>query len=237
MRTLTAIVFGVLAAGASPALAQQNAGPGLGEVIVTANRQSLRYFQQDRPVVGLRRTADAVVMQFWISSDTRDADTRKREIHAVLLSALARAASAGMEIVQGTGQVQPVTKANYVDIPILSGGRVDTGRIEVMVKTKLTGSSAAAEARLRDFIKALPKSGRGVTEGPGTIWLTVVDPDQYRDAIISLVAQDAKRVAAAFGPNFTFNVAGVDGQVGWSQISSTEVFLYLPYRYTVYPSK
>lgn len=234
MGALKAIFVALLAAG-SPAVAQPASLAGLGEVIVTANRQGLQYSQQDRPVVGLRRTADAVLLQFWISSDTRDAEIRKREIHAVLLSAITRAAAAGMEIVEGNGQVYPVTKANYTDVAIGSGGRIDTGRVEVRVKTKLTGSLAAAETRLRDFVKGLPKSGRGVAEGVGTTWLTVVDPDQYRDAIIALVAQDAKRVSAAFGPDFTFNVVGIDGQVGWSQASRTEVFLHLPYRYSVVP--
>ncbi|MBS3928917.1 MAG: hypothetical protein KGZ65_12005, partial [Sphingomonadales bacterium] len=52
----------VLAASltAIPAPAQQGPaaqvnGPELGEVLVTANRQTTRFYQQDRPFVGLRR--------------------------------------------------------------------------------------------------------------------------------------------------------------------------------------
>jgi hypothetical protein len=233
------ILAGALAVAACPALGQTNSGPGLGEVIVTSNRQSLQYAQGDRPVVGLRRTADALLMQFFVSSDSRDAETRKNEIHAVILSALNRADAAGMEIVEGNGQVTPVTKANYTDLSIGSGGRIDTGRVELRVKAKLTGSLSATEKRLRDLVKSIPKSGRGIVEGwlGGTTWLTIVDPDQYRNAIIALVAADAKQVAAAFGPEFTFNVSGIDGQVAWTHASSTEVFLYIPYRYTVVPKK
>lgn len=69
----------------------------------------------------------------------------------------------------------------------------------------------------------------------GGITLTVVNPDQYRDAIVQLVAGDARHMAALFGPDFTFNVTGIDGQVSWSQVSSTEVFLYIPYRYVIIP--
>ena len=65
--------------------------------------------------------------------------------------------------------------------------------------------------------------------------LTVINPDQYRDQIMSLVAADAKHSAALFGPTFTFNIAGIDLPVMWSQVSSTEVFLFLPYRYNINP--
>ena len=65
----------------------------------------------------------------------------------------------------------------------------------------------------------------------------MANPDQYRDAIISLVAEDAKHSAELFGPDFTVNITGIDGQVAWSQISSTEVFLYIPYRLTITPRR
>ena len=69
----------------------------------------------------------------------------------------------------------------------------------------------------------------------GGIALTVINPDQYRDQIMSLVAADAKHSAALFGPTFTFNIAGTDLPVMWSKVSSTEVFLFLPYRYNINP--
>ncbi len=60
--------------------AQQVSAPGLGEAVVTASRSSAPYAQQDRPVVGLRRRADSVVTVVDFNSDSRDAETRKREI-------------------------------------------------------------------------------------------------------------------------------------------------------------
>ena len=63
----------------------------------------------------------------------------------------------------------------------------------------------------------------------------MVNPDQYRDAIVQLVASDARHAASLFGPDFTFNVTGIDGQISWSQASSTEVFLFIPYRYVIIP--
>ena len=221
------------AAGAASA---QPAGPqGLGEVMITANRMGAPYAQQDRPLVGLRRTADAAVMSLVITSDNREAEVRKREIYTVLLSAMDQAAASGFEIVSGAFRLEAVSRQNYQSLPLQPAERVDTTQVRVLVKTGLAGTAAETETRLRRFIGSLRGSGRATAEYGGLWTLTVVNPDRYRDAIVSLVAQDAKHTAALFGPDFTVNVTGIDGQVAWSQISVTEVFLYIPYRYTVVP--
>lgn len=235
MKTRSGILAGLALLGSTAALAQDNQAPAFGEVLVTAQRQNAPFYRQDRPVVGLRRAADGAVMQFMINSDTRDAATRKEEIHTVLLTAIDRAAAAGVELVSGSFQLVPVTRANYKELPLGYGGRVDTSSVQLMVKTRLDGSATAAETKLQAFIYALKKSGRATVDTSGGIALTVINPDQYRDQIMSLVAADAKHSAALFGPNFTYNIAGIDLPVMWSQVSSTEVFLFLPYRYNINP--
>ena len=226
-----------LALAAGAAFAQPAEPQGLGEVMVTSNRNGAPYAQQDRPVVGLRRTADAAVMSFTVTSDTRDPEARKQEIHTVLLAAIDKAATSGFEIVSGTFRVEAVTRENYQSLLLQPGGRVDTSQVHVLVKAKLAGTAAETAARLQRFIGSLRGAGRATAEHGGGLTLTVVNPDQYRDAIISLVAEDARHNAALFGPDFTFNVTGIDGQVAWSQISSTEVFLYIPYRYSIVPKQ
>jgi hypothetical protein len=211
-----------------PARAQDANAPGLGEVIVNSNRMSARYALQDRPVVGLRRQADSAVLQVSISSD-------KREIHAMLLAVLDRAAAAGVELVTGNFELTPVTKANYQDLPLFPAGRVDTSQVSVMIKVKLAGSTATAEQRLNAFIKSVPRTSRGAMDKAGALTLTIVNPDQYRDAIVKLVAENARNYAAMFGPDYAVQVSGVDGQVFWSQVSGTDVFLYVPYHYTIVP--
>jgi uncharacterized protein YggE len=213
--------------------AQQPAG--LGEIVVTGNRQNARYAQAERPVVGLRRQADFVARPVSISSDARDAATRTREIHTMLAAAIDRAAAAGVELVSGSFELQPVTRANYQSLPFTGAGRVDTSQVNLLVKTRLAGSTAAAGERLDGFVKALPRSGRGAIDSIGGLALTIVDPDQYRDAIVKLVADEARAQAAAFGPDYALQISGIDAQVAWSQVGSGEVFLYLPYRYTIVP--
>jgi hypothetical protein len=235
MKASRALAAAAVAWASPPALAQQPEAAGLGEVVVTATRGNIRYFQQDRPVVGLRRAADSAAMPLAISSDSREEAIRKREIHTALLAAIDRAAAGGLELVSGTFQLSPITRANYQELPFQWAGRVDTSKVDLMVKVRLAGSAAAAEKRLVDFINAVPRSGRAAVEKTGAMTLTILDPDQYRDAIVQLVAQDARHNAGIFGPDFTFNISGIDGAVSWSQVSSTDVFLSLPYRYTIVP--
>lgn len=210
---------------------------GLGEVMVSGNRLNAPYAQQDRPVIGLRRRADSAVMSLFIASDTREAATRTQEIYTVLLAAMDKASAAGLELVSGGVPIQRVTRDNYKRLPLMGAGRVDTSQVQVLVKARLDGSATATEARLRTFIAGLKGTGRATVSTPGGIALTVIDPDQYRDAIVRLVADEAKRNAAIFGPDFTFSLTGIDGQLNWSQVSSSEVMLYIPYRYTILPKR
>lgn len=235
MKAAFFLVAAIFASTAAPALAQEANAPALGEVVVTANRLNARYAQQDRPVVGLRRQADSAVMQVSISSDSRAEADRKREIHAMLLSALDKAAASGIELVTGSFELVPVTRANYQELPLFGAGRVDTSQVSFMVKTRLAGSVTNAEQRLDSFVKGVPKSGRGAIDRAGGVTLTIVNPDQYRDAIVQLVAENSRRYAAMFGPDYAVQVNGIDGQVFWSQVSNTDVFLYVPYRYTIVP--
>lgn len=217
----------------SPVVAQQVTAPDLGEILVTSTRQNLRYAQQDRPVVGLRRQADSAVMQITISSESRDAAVRKREIHTMLAAALDRAAVAQIDLVTGPYELTPVTKATYQVLPHYSAGRADTSQVSLMIKTKLTGSAVAAQQRLEAFVKNIPRSDRGAVDHGAGITLTIVNPDQYREAIIKAVAEHARRHASFFGDEYAVRVDGIDKQVLWSQVSGTEVFLYIPYRFVV----
>jgi hypothetical protein len=235
MKRFTVFACLLLAATPIPAMSQEKEAPGLGEVVVTANRLNARYAQQDRPVIGLRRQADSAVMTISFSSDSRDEETRKKEIYAMLQSAMDRAATAGVELVTGNFELVPVTKANYQELPMWGAGRPDTSKVDVMVKVKLAGSTNAADKRIEDFAKSIPKTGRGAVDRMGGLTLTIINPDQYRQAIIELVAEDGRRQAAVFGADYAVQVSGIDGQLFWSQVSGTDVFLYIPYRYTIVP--
>ncbi len=231
------LLAAIVCFAAMPLMAQQPPSDGFGEILVSANRQNAPFAQEGRPVIGLRRTADSVVMTIGFSSDSRDGAVRKQEIHAMLASALDRAAGSGVELVTGNFGLEPVTKVNYKNLYLAGGPRVDTNVVSVMVKIKFSGSLEAAQQKMSAFIKSVPRSGRGAIESNELVSLTIINPDQYRVQIIQLVADDARKQAAVFGPDYAVQISGIDNPVIWSRISVTEVFLYIPYKFSIVPKK
>lgn len=227
-------LFGVALLVAMPAAAQDNSNI-LGEVVVTGQRSAADYLSDEQTVVGLRRTADSAVQRIKFTSDSREEDMRKREIHAMLEAAIRRADAAGVELVTGDFELMKVTLANYRDLAFSRGNRPDTSEIALFVKAGLAGSVGSAQGRIDNFVRTVPPSGRALMEKNGGITLTIVNPDQYRPEIVKLVAAEALKTAAAFGNDYGVEVAGLNEQLMWAQASATEVFLYIPYRFSIRP--
>lgn len=226
------IAVTLMAAAATPILAQDEA---MGEIVVTAQRTSGAYYEDEQPVIGLRRAADSAVQTVLLTSDSRDEATRKREIHAMLEGAINRASAAGVVLVDGDFELLPVTLANYKDLIFGNGNRPDTSQLSFYVKAKLAGSTGSAQTRIDNFIKAVPPSGRALLEKQGGLTLTIINPDQYRDQIVKLVAAESLKYAGYFGNDYGVDVAGLDSEIKWAQASGTEVFLYIPYRFSIKP--
>jgi hypothetical protein len=220
-----------LLASASAVLAQEE----MGEIIVTAQRASGDYYDDEQPVIGLKRTADSAVQAVKITSDSREEDVRKREIQAMLEVAIKRASTAGVELVTGDFELVQVTLANYKNLIFKKGNRPDTSEVGFFVKSKLAGSTGNAQMRIDNFINGVPATGRSLIEKQGELTLTIINPDQYRDQIVKLVSAESIKYAGFFGADYGVEVGGLDQQLNWSQASGTEVFLYIPYRFSIKP--
>ena len=226
-----AVIIVLAATLSGAALAQDD----MGEVIVTAQRTSADYYADEQPVIGLKRTADSAVQAVEITSDSREEDVRKREIQAMLEAAIKRASAAGVELVTGDFELVQVTLANYKELIFRSGNRPDTSEVSFFVKSKLDGSTGSAQTRIDNFITSVPATGRSLIEKQGGLTLTIINPDQYRDQIVKLVSTEAIKYAGFFGADYGVDVSGLDQQLSWSQASGTEVFLYIPYRFSIKP--
>jgi len=218
---------------AAPAFAQ--------EVIVTASRRGgylNSYADGDtRPYVHLKRTADYAVQMVRVVGDTRDADKRREEVYAMVRNAVELAGKHGVELSTGNYIIEPVTLANYTNLPLAGDGRADTSVATFLVKVRLEPGmdSKAALGRISKFIAAVPAVGRAEIKATGELTLSVVNPDQYRGQIIDLLAADAKGSAAKFGDDYGVQISGLDKPVEWARGSLTEVFLYLPVEYVIRP--
>lgn len=206
-----------------------------GEVVVTGSRTDADYFDEDQTVIGLRRSADSAIQPVRIVSDSRDEEVRKREIRAMLESALQHASQSGVELVVGELALTAVTQGNYRDLVFTNAGRPDTSQVTFYVKSKMTGSAGDAQQRIDSFLKAVPATGRSLLEKTGALSLTIVNPDQYRDGIVRLIAAESKKYAGYFGSDYGVEISGLDNQLLWTQVSLSDVFLFIPYRFTIRP--
>jgi hypothetical protein len=223
----------LLLIGATPLLAQDLTNS---EIVVTGMRKEADNYGV--PAIGLRRVADYAVQEVEVAGDTRESQRRRDEIFEMIRGAIAMAGkSGGIELATGDMVVEPLTLDNYRNLPLHTDNRPDTDKTSFLVKTRLSanGDAKAALDRIRAFIKAVPPVGRAEMRPSGDLTLSIVGPDQYRSRIIDLVAADAKATAAKLGPDYAVEAKGLDRPVEWSRASLTEVFLYVPYAYTVVP--
>lgn len=235
MRPVSKLLLAVTAlASAAPAFSQ--------EVVVTAARRGSYLNAEnnqssERPIINLRRTADFAVLPAQILGDTRDETKRQEEIYAMLRAAIEIAPKFGVELSTGDYIVEPLTLANYKNLTLAGGGRSDTNAARFLVKTRLSEGmgSKAAQEQITRFFKAVPAVGRAEMTATSSMTLSVVNPDQYRAAIVDLIVADANATSTKFGPGYGVQVTGLDRPVEWARASLTEVFLYLPAAYTIVP--
>lgn len=240
MRTTSLLLLALLLA--APAAAQNI---GESEIIVTGTRIRSSLDSdvdvQRPPAVGLKRVADFAVQEVTIVGDTRDTQKRRDEIFAMVKGAVELAARrGGIELSTGQLVVEPLTLANYRNLPLEEDeDREEVDRVSFLVKTRLAAGidAKAALERIEAFVKAVPPVGRAEMEKSGELTLSVVGPDQYRGAIVDLVAADARATAARLGPEYKLRADGLDRPVEWSRASLTEVYLYVPYSYSVMPAR
>lgn len=213
------------------------------------------------PVIGLKRQADSAVRNIEIVSDSRGEDMRKDEVRSMLLAAIDRAGRAGVSLVTGHFEVSEVTRANWQDhFPGLAGKEDPaddedddddydddednqpqltfeddggTTTVRLKVKTRLDGSVGNAQQKINSFVKGVPVTGRSLIQQKGGLALTIVKPEQYRDEIYGRIAAGAKHAVSFYGPEYGIDVTGLDKDIAWEQVSNTEVFLYLPYSFSI----
>ncbi len=240
------LLLGTALLGAVTAMPAQAQDINEGEVVVTGSRARQVYIDprtnraidtdedaSGLPSVGLRRRADSALLPVIVAGDTREQGQRREEILTMVRSALERAGRSGIELAIGDFFVVPLTANNYRTLSFIGDGRPDSERVAFFVKTRLGASADEANqaiTRLEQFIKSVPAAGRAEMRAAGPRTLSSVGPDQYRGQILDLIAQDARAVAARFGPEQQIEAHGLDRPVEWRRAGATEVFLYIPHR-------
>lgn len=243
-----AILAGLLVAVATPAMAQEDDGGGADEIIVTSLRRlnpdddddskAVKPIPVPAAVQTLRRTADFAVQQVVIVSDTVGEEAARDEVLAMTRKAIDLSAGAGTLLATGELVVEPLTTGNYKELVFIDDDdEFDGELVKFLVKVPLAPGidAKAALAKIERFMKSVPAVGRAEIKPYSELTLSVVNPEQYRGAVIDLVAKDTAATSARFGTGYGVEVTGLDRPVQWKRAGLTEVQLFLPSAATVRP--
>ena len=218
---------------AVPAIAQEE----MQEVVVTGTRGE----SGSIPGTSLKRPGDFILLTVEVTNDSRDEKTRKAEIEATLRAMLAAASkdrSIELSVIGDNNLVLPL-KLDSATLRLAHGKRPDTSETTINVKTRIPaqlGNSSALVAKLRDFVTNIKPVGRTIVDGDGDFEISIVNPAQYRDRVIDLMAADVKKVTAALGSDYKVVLRGIDQPIRWVRDGMLELTIFVPYRYDVLPS-
>lgn len=192
------------------------------------------------PVVRLERRADNLIVSVQVINDTRDAEARRSEITRSLTS-MARAAAGRSDIdlsILKDGSLVPFTESMVSTLTLgVDDDRDDTSVATLIVKTPIREGDTldTASDRIETFVEGADMTGRSLAEISGSWQLSIVDPPQYREPVVRLIAEDARQTSAAFGDGYAVNVDGLENRVAWQQSGPLSLILYIPYQMTVTP--
>jgi hypothetical protein len=209
------------------------------EIVVTGSRM-IDWDPDEVPVIQLGRRADFVVVNVRVVNDTRDGPTRRCEIEQTLTS-MARGAERSADIdlsIEDEGVLLPLTQDMVSTLTLgVDGSRTDTSVATLVVKTSIRPGDTldSATQRIEAFIEAADLSGRSLVSISGDWELSIVDPPQYRAAILAMIAEDARSTSAVFGPDYAVTVEGLSNRVTWRQSGPLQLNLFIPYDMTVTP--
>ena len=185
------------------------------------------------PAVTLKKKADNLLLSISLINDSREGAMRRSEILQTLEGMIEDSAKyADLSILSDR---KPVTMENLNSVEITAFyGKTDTSVCNLLLKVPL-GPDQDAESRielLESFSEQIKVDGRTIVES-GAIGLSVENPQQYRNKIISLIAEDYKYILETFDERFQILVHNLNQRVQWQRSSVSELDLYIDYEYEI----
>jgi len=202
----------------------------LDEFVVSTDKVSTK------PPIVLKRRADFLLLQINVVNDTREEEKRRDEVYATLSGMVAG--------IPKDSKIELFTEeftltSTHCQIPLVDVlGKRDASSVTLYAKTPLADGDDAGvlSEKLRAFVRSVKVQGR--TEVfTGNIGLSIKNPEKYRYEVIQAIAADVKKLREAFGDTFEITVRGLDARLQWQRSSISEVELYLPFKYELFPVK
>ncbi len=187
-----------------------------------------------KPPVVLKRRADFLLLQISVVNDTREEERRRDEVYATL-KGMVSAIPADSKIVLFTEDFT-LTPSHY-QIPLVDvADKRDASNVTLYAKVPISDSDDAGtlSEKLRAYVRSVKIQGRTEVFS-GDIGLSIKNPERYRYDVIQAIANDARKIRDSFGDSFEIVVRGLDARLQWQRVSVSEVELYLPFKYDVFP--
>ncbi len=190
----------------------------------------------EKPPIVIKKRADFLLLEITLVNDTREPERRRDEVYSTLKAMVAQVpAAARIELFT---EEFTLTAQNY-QIPLAEAqDKRDTSRVTLYAKIPLADSDdvGALSATLRGYVRSIKGDGR--TEVfTGDLGLSIKNPERYRYEVVQAIANDVKRLREMFGDGFEITVKGLDARLKWERASISEVELFLPFSYDVFPIK
>jgi hypothetical protein len=202
------------------------------EVVVTGARA----YEGEASVFIVKR-ADHLITKVRVTCDTRELSQRRDELKATLRNMIAEAKrSQTISLGLGDTVLGDLTESNFDEI-IVPDSRADTSQAFVIIKTSIspTDTYNSATARIKSFIDKTEKVGRSEILREENWELTLIGPEQYRNALITQIVAQSQKTAELFGTGYGISVDGLEHTVMWYQKGPLDLALYIPYSLHVAP--
>lgn len=214
------------------------------EIIVTGSRMArTNTFKSSggAPGVTIVKRGDFLLLEINIESDARDSTERLSEIDSTIAAFLQAAEKDGtieMSIIEQGTTVRRLTQANYMQ-GVSFGGRPDTSVARIRVKTAIpdqVSNSANLATKLSRFVDGIEEKGRISISTNGGTAVSVVDPYQYREEVVTAIIDEINTIRDALGGNHVAIIEGLDRQVYWDRQGDIDLAFSLPYTYEIIPN-
>jgi hypothetical protein len=208
------------------------------EVVVTGVRAEA-YENFAIPAISMVRRADAVLTSVEVSSDSRDAALRAREIRQTLEDMARRGRSGNVTMALKQDEVLRPFSVDLAMRLLAYGGRADSNSVEVQLRTTTQGPDDtldAARERFETFVESVTTAGRAMVDyDDEDLQLTVVGIPQYRAPLLAAIVEDGRNIAASFGAGYRPELSGLENPVVWRKTGDLDLTLFITYSLAVVP--
>jgi hypothetical protein len=198
----------------------------LDEVTVTGSRISYEDLLET-PAVGVVRRADAIMLSFRLTNDSRDVGQREAEIRATL-RALMRAAGPRFAFENEEGKLADAESPMQFE----SGSKPDTSYVRIALRASMEGNSTQPKQLVQDMrslLKNAAAQGRTEIFLESETALSIARPERFRPLVLKAIAEDTAQIRSVFGAGCVVTLSNLGNRVEWERVGTGELFLFVRY--------